>query len=147
MLGSWKGFYKYENEKIKKINGYEKTEFEITVDHFDGKNFSGKVNDDVKTGGMKETGRIVGKIVNNRITFEKSMPINSKIINTKGERKQTDKKHPTIYYSGTLSEDKTEIIGNWNFKRKLGFLLGFIPIIFSPGNGTWKMNLKHHHPF
>lgn len=142
MLGSWKGFYKYENEKIQKIIGYEKTEFEINIDDFDGLNFSGKVNDDLKTGGMQETGKIVGKITNSKVSFEKSMPKNSLIINTKGDRKQTERKHPTIYYCGTLSSDKTEITGIWYFKRKLGFLFGFIPIIFRPGKGTWKMILK-----
>jgi hypothetical protein len=142
MLGNWNGFYKYRNEKIQKIVGFEKTDFEIIIDKFDGVNFSGKVKDDEKTGGMNESGEIVGKILNNKISFEKSMPKNSQIINTKGERKITDKKHPIIYYCGTLSEDKTEIIGNWKFKRKLGFILGFIPVIFRPGNGSWKMSLK-----
>jgi hypothetical protein len=90
---------------------------------------------------MKEIGVIVGEIVNSKVTFEKSMPKNS-IVNTKGERRLLDKKHPKIYYSGTLSENKTEIIGTWKFKKKLGFLLGTIPIIYRPANGSWKMNLK-----
>jgi hypothetical protein len=141
MLGNWEGFYKYENEKIQKVVGYEETEFEIIIDDFDGRNFSGKVKDDEKTGGMKEIGIIAGEILNNKVIFEKYMPKNN-IINTKGERRQLDKKHPKIYYSGTLSENKTEIIGTWKFKKKLGFLLGIIPIIYRPANGSWKMNLK-----
>ena len=143
MLGNWKGFYQYSNEKIQKIVGYTKTDFELYIDKFDGINFSGKVKDDEKSGGMKESGEIVGKILNNKISFEKSMPKNSQIINKKGDRKVTNKKHPTIYYFGTLSEDKTEIIGNWEFRRKLGFLFVFFPVIFRPGKGTWKMNLKN----
>ncbi len=143
MLGNWKGFYQYRNENIQKIVGYDKTDFDLYIDKFDGVNFSGKVKDDEKSGGMKESGEIVGKILKNKISFEKSMPVNSQIINKKGDRKISNKKHPTIYYFGTLSEDKTEIIGNWEFRRKLGFLLGFFPVIFRPGKGTWKMNLKN----
>ena len=141
MLGNWNGFYLYKNEKIEKLVGFDKTNFEIIIDKFDGRNFSGIVKDDEKTGGMKETGKIIGSLVHNKIYFEKFMPRNYQIINPKGERKQNDKKHPTIYYFGILSENKTEIIGKWKFKRKLGIVFGLIPVIFRPGSGTWKMNL------
>ncbi len=74
MTGNWKGYYKFENEKIQKATGFEKTNFEIVISKFDRINFSGIVKDDVETGGMEETGEIIGKIDNNNISFEKLMP-------------------------------------------------------------------------
>jgi hypothetical protein len=140
MLGNWNGYYKFENQRIQKAMGFEKTNFEIIIEKFDGINFDGIVNDDIKTGGMKETGKVTGKIVNNKVSFKKLMPINTQI-DLKGERKDLERKHPTLYYFGTLSENKAEIIGTWKFKRKIGFLFGIIPIFFRPGNGSWKMSL------
>lgn len=141
MLGNWKGSYKYGNEKIQKIIGYSETEFEIIIDKFDGKNFSGKVIDDEETGGMKETGEIIGRIENNKIFFEKLMPKNYQI-NVNGERKRTEEKHPKIYYSGKLSENGNKFEGNWKFNKRLVFLFYIFPIIYRPGKGTWKMELK-----
>ena len=140
MLGNWKGYYNFENERIQKLIGFEKTNFEILIENYDGINFSGIVNDDVKTGGMEETGKIIGKIENTNISFEKLMPKHNQI-NSNGDRKNVEGKHPTLYYFGTLSENKTEIIGTWKFKKRIGFLFGIIPIYFRPGNGSWKMNL------
>jgi hypothetical protein len=71
MIGNWKGSYKYGNEKVQKIIGHNETEFEIVIDKFDGESFSGNVKDDEATGGMKETGLIVGRIENDTIYFEK----------------------------------------------------------------------------
>ena len=141
MLGNWKGSYKYGNEKIQKIIGHSETEFEIIIDKFDGKNFSGKVNDDEKTGGMKETGEIVGRLENDTIYFEKSMPRNYQI-SVNGERKYTEQKHPKIYYSGKLSNGGNKFEGNWKFNKRLALLFYIIPIIYSPGKGTWEMELK-----
>jgi hypothetical protein len=130
MLGSWKGYYKFENNRTQKLIGFEKTDFEIIIEKFDGINFSGIVNDDVKSGGMEETGEIIGKIENNKISFEKLMPKHNQI-NSKGERRNIEGKHPILYYIGTLSEDKTEIIGTWKFKKKLAYLFGIIPALRS----------------
>lgn len=105
-------------------------------------NFSGKVNDNLKTGGMEETGKIFVKTSNNKASFDKSMLRNSIIINTRGVKKQIEKKHPTIYYNGILSNDKTENTALWFLKRILAFLLGIIPLIFRPRKGTWNINLK-----
>jgi hypothetical protein len=142
MIGNWKGSYKYGNEKVQKIIGYNETEFEIVIDKFDGENFSGKVKDDEATGGMKETGLIEGRIKNNTIYFEKLMPKNYQITNLKGDRKHTEKRHPKIYYFGKQSKDRNKFEGNWRFKKRLGFLFYVIPIIYSPGKGTWEMELK-----
>ncbi|SNR82954.1 hypothetical protein [Flavobacterium sp. ov086] len=141
MLGNWGGYYKFENERIQKAMGFEKTNFDITIEQFDGINFNGIVNDDIKTGGMKETGRVTGKIIKNKVSFIKQMPKRIQI-NPNGERISLEGKHPTLYYSGTLSDNKTEIIGTWKFKRKIAFLFGIIPILYRPGNGSWKMELN-----
>ena len=142
MLGNWKGSYKYGNEKIQKIIGHNETEFEIIIDKFDGESFSGKVTDDEETGGMKETGQIFGRIESNNIYFEKLMPKNYQISSVNGDRKYSEKSHPKIYYFGKISNDRNKFEGNWKFKKRLGFLFYVIPIIYSPGNGTWKMELK-----
>lgn len=91
MVGNWKGHYKFENERIQKAIGFEKTDFEIIIEKCDGINFNGIVNDDIKTGGMKETGEITGKIAKNKISFKKMMPTRHQI-NSKGERKNIEGK-------------------------------------------------------
>jgi hypothetical protein len=140
MIGSWKGIYRFDNENIQKIRGYDETEFEIIIEKFDGKSFTGKVFDDEKTGGMKGTGEIVGNVENNQIYFEKAMPLNCQI-NSKG-LEYSEKRHPTIYYYGKLSDNGEKFEGIWKFKKKLGFLFYIIPIIYRPGKGTWKMEQK-----
>ena len=79
MLGNWKGYYRFDNERILKVIGYNETEFEIVIDKFDGKEFFGKVNDDEKTGGMKDTSEIIGRLENNVVYFKKLMPRNCSI--------------------------------------------------------------------
>jgi hypothetical protein len=141
MIGNWKGYYKFDNEMIQKAMGFEKTNFNIVIESFENDNFTGKVNDDVATGGMKETGNVVGKVKNDQVRFRKFMPLNCQILQN-GERIMVDRKHPTLYYEGTFSKDKTEISGKWFFKRKVAFLYGFLPILYSPGKGTWSMTLS-----
>jgi hypothetical protein len=138
MTGNWNGYYKFDNERIQNAIGFEKTNFTIVIDSYEQGTFQGKVNDDVTTGGMKETGHVVGKVDKNEIRFKKLMPKNC-IIYANGERKTSEKKHPTLYYEGTFSEDKTEVTGKWFFKRKIGFLYGIVPILFRPAKGTWSM--------
>ena len=141
MIGSWKGYYKFDNERTQKVIGFEKTYFTIEIESYEGVNFQGKVNDDVSTGGMEETGDVIGKVYNNKIQFKKLMPKNCQIYEN-GDRETTDQKHPTLYYEGTFSNDKTEIRGKWFFKRKIVFLYGIVPIIFHQGKGTWSMKLS-----
>ena len=135
------GYYKYDNEHLQKAMGFDKTNFTITIQSFDGKNFKGIVNDDIASGGMKETGEIIGMIEDEKVSFQKFMPRESLLYPT-GERKTSDKKHPTLYYSGILSNDKKEITGQWKFKIRIGFLFGFIPIPYGSGKGTWTMRLQ-----
>ncbi|WP_281231067.1 hypothetical protein [Flavobacterium gelatinilyticum] len=138
MTGNWNGYYKFDNEIIQNAMGFEKTNFTIVIENCEGADFQGKVNDDVSTGGMKETGNVIGKVRNNVIKFQKFMPKNC-TIDGSGNRETLDKKHPTLYYEGTFSQDKSEAGGKWYFKRKIGFRYGFLPVLYSPGRGTWRM--------
>lgn len=142
MKGSWDGFYRYDRDRIREATGFEKTGFTIEIMVFDGINFEGTVNDDTATGGMAETGRIIGTISKNTIRFRKFMPVGSEI-NPDGTSQKTGKKHKTIYYSGTLSEDGTIINGQWKFRHSIALLFGIIPIPYSPGTGTWGMTKKY----
>lgn len=142
MIGTWKGNYKYNNKVVQKIIGFDNTGFTIRIDKFDGENFEGIVNDDTETGGMKDSGKIIGTVKNNKIQFKKFMPKNRIIVSAIETRTVPEKKHPTLYYYGTFSKDKNQISGNWKFKRKFTLLFGFIPFLFSPGNGTWKMEIS-----
>ena len=142
MIGTWEGYYKYDNERIQNAVGFDKTNYTITIDSFDGINFQGKVNDDLATGGMKETGIIYGKFKDGEISFKKLMPKACLIVDLEGTRKETDKKHKPLYYSGTFSKDKNEFTGFWKFKYTIGLFFGFIPIPYRPAKGTWQMKLK-----
>lgn len=141
MIGTWHGYYKYDNIDDQKASGFEKTFFTITISTFSRNEFKGTVVDDVKTGGMEGTGQIIGTVDGQTITFKKFMPKKS-ILYPNGEQKYSEKKHPTLYYEGKLSSDEKEINGNWKFKTSVYFLFGFIPIPYRPGSGTWKMALQ-----
>lgn len=141
MTGTWLGYYKYHHEEIQKAIGFDKTYFTITINSFSRNNFKGTVTDDIKTGGMEGTGEIIGEIEGEKISFKKFMPSES-LLYPNGEQKHSDKKHPTLYYTGTLSKDKREINGEWKFKITIGLLFGFIPIPYRPGKGTWSMTLQ-----
>ncbi|RZJ52808.1 MAG: hypothetical protein EOO44_10670 [Flavobacterium sp.] len=142
MKGNWEGYYKFDNKNIQASIGFEKTNFKIEISKFDGINFYGKVNDDVYTGGMKETGDIIGKVNKDKISFRKLMPKND-VVFPDGEREVYDRKHPVLYYIGVFSDDKKEINGKWFFKRKLYFIYGIFPMFFRPRKGTWSMKLSN----
>lgn len=141
MIETWHGYYKYNNQKIQKAVGFDKTYFTITTTSSDGKIFHGTVVDDIKTGGMEGIGKIIGTIDGSSITFEKYMPKKSTIY-PNGEHKYSDEKHPTIYYKGIISEDRLEATGKWKFKITIVFLFGIIPIPYRPAKGTWSMKFK-----
>lgn len=138
MLGNWNGYYKYDNEKFQKLVGYEKTNFTITIEAFENDRIKGSVIDDINSGGMKGKGEIEGEVHKGHIYFEKRMPFETLVIDKKGTRKITDKKHKPIIYKGELINDNV-YKGTWEFNRVWGFIFGFIPIKYSPGKGTWEM--------
>ena len=110
MTGTWIGFYKFDNERVQKAFGFDKTYFTITIKSFDERNFHGIVIEDIKSGGMEGIGEITGEIDDAKISFEKFMP-KTQLIYPNGEKKNLDKKHPTLYYTGTFSKDKREVNG------------------------------------
>ena len=141
MVGTWKGYYKYDNEKIQKSIGFEKTYFTIVIHSFNGKTFSGIVLDDLTTGGMEGEGKIIGTIENDKVTFKKLMKKTS-LISTNGTKKYLEKTHPAIYYTGTITPDQLHMEGHWKFKTQIMFLFGIIPLPVKFCPGFWSMNLQ-----
>ncbi len=136
--GRWIGHYKFDREIQQKMNGFEFTNFEIEITCVDNNTFSGKVQDDLTTGGTEGTGEIKGKVSGNDVEFVKQMPIMTLLIGKEGKRKTLNRKHRRIYYTGTFSSDKRSVSGKWRFK--FGFIwFGIIPIPVSPTSGTWSM--------
>jgi hypothetical protein len=89
---------------------------------------------------MEGQGDIIGKVEGNLVTFRKLMPKAAYIFKD-GTRTILDKKHPTIYYTGTMSQDKLTISGNWKFKWQIMFIFGIIPFPVKPYAGSWRMSL------
>lgn len=141
MTGHWKGYYQYSNAKDQAAMGFEKTYFEIYIDSFDGKKFRGTVQDDVTTGGMEDEGKIIGFVENGKISFEKHMP-REVILYPDGQRQSSHRRHPTLYYSGTLFNNSVSARGLWKFRWRIVFVLGIIPIPHLPCKGTWAMEKK-----
>jgi len=140
MVGTWKGHYKYHNQKARQITGFDQTNFTILIHSFDGKHFRGTVTDDLNSGGMEGEGQITGEMNNIKISFRKLMPRRTVLF--KDGKKVLDRKHPTLYYTGTISQDKKKVVGNWKIKWQIFFLFGIIPFPFKPTTGTWEMNLQ-----
>jgi hypothetical protein len=143
MIGTWKGKYRYDKEVIQKIVGFEETLFTIVINTFDGTYFEGVVNDDIDTGGMKDTGRVIGKIYGKKITFKKLMPRNYQIVDEIELRTISDKVHPTLFYSGKFNKEKMEMTGRWKFGIKIYYIFGLIPFPYRPGTGTWTMKQQN----
>lgn len=141
MTGTWKGYYQYNNKRAQKSIGFDKTNFIVTITSFDGRQFEGIVVDDGQSGGMEGEGQIFGKIENNSVSFEKLMPHTTYVFRD-GKRKVLDKKHPTLHYSGTISENKMHMEGLWKFNWHTVMLFGIIPFPFKGSSGTWSMTLQ-----
>ncbi|MCA0399084.1 MAG: hypothetical protein LCH51_16930 [Bacteroidetes bacterium] len=141
MKGTWIGSYKYDEGEAQKAIGFEKTYFTIIIHTFNGKEFEGSVTDDKESGGMEGEGKIVGEIKNNTVSFQKQMPIATFAFKN-GSRKIMDRRHPALYYSGTISQDGKEMKGIWKFRTQIAFLFGIIPFPYIPHKGTWNMKLQ-----
>lgn len=139
--GHWIGQYKFDEAVQQKMNCFESTNFEIEITNIDNDVFQGTVQDDLTTGGTEGVGEIQGKVTGDTVAFVKQMPIMTLIVDNDGRRKNLNRKHRKIYYSGTFSSDKKSISGYWRFK--FGFIwFGLIPIPVTPTRGTWTMKLK-----
>ena len=129
------------NEEINKIRGFDNTFFEIEILTVNNNAFTGKIQDDLSTGGTEGVGEFLGKIIGHRIEFVKLMPVMTLLIDRKGTRKTFNKKHRPIYYSGQFSSDGQTVSGTWRFK--FGFIwIGIIPIPNKPSKGFWTMTRK-----
>ncbi|HBG71699.1 MAG: hypothetical protein A2W93_06690 [Bacteroidetes bacterium GWF2_43_63] len=134
MIGKYKGHYQYDNQKIQKQLKHDLTLFNLEITEFENGHFNGFVEDDIDTGGTPGKGIINGEKNGNEITFIKEMPIASFLIN--GKMKTYNKKHPKIYYKGTITDDKIE--GFWKIKFGV-FMNGLMMLIGVKTTGTWQM--------
>jgi hypothetical protein len=142
--GRYYGFYKFDNDEIRKSSGFTKTNFTIEITKLEGEYFSGWVEDDISTGGMEGRGIISGYILRNRISFVKQMPHLTMLYKNKTtgkyERKiDTTRKHLPIYYEGTIS-GTDNYVGKWNF-RYYNHLINIL-VMFKriKTGGTWEMS-------
>ena len=120
---------------------FEKPTFEIEILSVNDNAFTGKIHDDLTTGGTEGVGEISGKIIGERIDFVKLMPVMTFLIDRKGTKKNCNKKHRPIYYTGQFSSDGQTISGTWRFK--FGFVwIGIIPVPVIPSKGIWSMTRK-----
>ncbi len=137
--GKWKGHYKYDRKSVEELRGIDQTGFMIDIISTDGEFFAGTVRDDQKTGGTEGIGEINGKLIGDQVAFIKQMPVLTVLVQ-KGTRKTFDRKHPPIYYTGTLSDDGKSVRGQW--KINFGFVwMGIIPVPMMPMTGTWMAKL------
>ncbi|GGH83092.1 hypothetical protein GCM10011379_57960 [Filimonas zeae] len=140
-IGQWKGYYSYSGEKVNKFRQFENTLFDIEILTVNGNFFTGKVQDDLGTGGTEGVGDITGQIKGNGIDFVKRMPVLTFIVDEKGTRKTFNKKHPPIFYTGEFTNDGQTVNGTWRFKFCFVWL-GIIPIPIMPIKGAWSMTLQ-----
>jgi hypothetical protein len=140
MLKKWKGSYQYDSEKMREFIGYPRTFFTIEMEIFEDDTLKGTVQDDPRTGGMPGTGEIIGEVYQHSIYFEKRMPIRSIYDLRKGSRQTSDEPHPLIIYTGEL-DGENKYRGTWCFEKQWTFLFGLIPFKYSPGKGSWEMEL------
>jgi hypothetical protein len=137
MKGTWNGYYTYNNQAAQEAIGHQMTYFKLKIKEINKDYFTGEVSDDLESGGSAGIGFIKGVINKRNVDFIKEMPINT-IIDFDGKRREFDRKHPKIYYSGILSLDNKTIEGEWRFK--FGFMfIGFLPIPVLPTKGKFEM--------
>lgn len=135
MKGNWTGTYQYLSKRIPEEFRNRETKFKIEIMEFDGCHFSGTVQDDLETGGMKGVGKIVGKVKNGIVEFVKEMPIQS-VYMPDGSKIEEDKPHRKIYYSGHILNNQIE--GVWRFKFGFGKVNNRL-VIFPRSKGTWQL--------
>ncbi len=137
MIGTWKGFYKYDKQGIQDKIGFDRTNFTIYIDSFENNKFKGKAEDDIFTGGMPGVGRVKGTVKAEKVRFIKIMPSKSPF-NKPGEPEIYKDKYLSVIHEGTFSEDKKTIKGIWNIKFQFA-IISFILLLF-PTKGTWQID-------
>ena len=78
--GQYNGFYQFDNNKITKSLGFDKTYFTIEITDLDEKHFKGWVEDNRLNGGMEGRGTISGNINGNKVWFVKKMPYLTQLV-------------------------------------------------------------------
>lgn len=141
LTGIWKGYYQYENKRLPESYATRNTEFTIEITSFDGRNFEGKVYDDLESGGTRGIGIIEGKIKDNKIRFVKKMPV-STVVYPDGRVVEEDKPHRNIYYEGSFENNVFK--GIWRFKFGIEFRRGIL--VYPPSKGTWQMKKTDENP-
>ncbi len=136
MKGNWIGKYWYSGNVPDRLKE-RKTEFELTIENHLNSKISGKVSDDLETGGTPGIGSFSGKIMGNRISFVKRMPVRSYFL-PDGTNIEEDKPHRPIYYKGILNAKENSIKGTWRFKFGIEFLNGRLAI-YPSTKGQWEM--------
>ncbi|AEA43511.1 hypothetical protein [Fluviicola taffensis] len=135
MTGKWTGIYQHESKRIPENRRNQQTRFKIEITQFDGKNFSGTIEDDLETGGTRGTGIIEGKIKGNQLRFIKKMPIQTSL-DKNGNIIEEQKPHRSIFYTGIIQNDTVK--GLWRFKFGIGIFQGKFAI-FPSIKGSWEM--------
>lgn len=139
--GHWKGHYSFSDERMNKIRGFARTNFEIDILKVENNAFSGTVKDDLDTGGTEGIGEVNGKVKGDLIEFVKRMPVMTLLVDKKGNRKTFNRKHRPIYYTGTFSPDGKTIMGSWKFR--FGFIwIGIVPVPVRASKGVWMMTIN-----
>lgn len=133
----WRGSYKYDNAAVRKIIGFDHTNFEIEFIFSDDIHFTGTVKDDRNTGGTPGTGEVSGTVIGDEVQFVKKMPVMTAIINGAFYKTIEGRKHRNIYYAGSLSADSKSMSGKWKIRFGVGFW-GILPFIWLPTTGTWS---------
>ena len=139
MKGKYRGYYRYDNERIRNYIGFEKTFFDIEIEEENNTNFRGMVQDDKVSGGQEGFGIIIGTIDGASISFTKQMSTASSF-GQGGKVNTYHTKGPKIYYSGVKTPNGS-YRGVW--KIKFGFIFnGIIPTPVLPTTGEWEMQEK-----
>ena len=137
MKGTYRGFYKYDNERIHRKLGIDRTLFNIEITEASGDSICGSVEDDLNTKGMPGKGTVAGEFHGGNISFVKQMPV-SACIGANGElTADPDKMHPKIYYEG-IELEQGFFKGFWKMKFQIRFR-GWSLLLIPPSSGTWEM--------
>ena len=139
MKGNWKGYYTYDKKSLQSRIGSSGTYFELTITDFDGKQFTGKVEDEEESGGTPGIGTVVGTKRNNEISFIKKMPVKV-VMDQGGDKYILRGKHPDIYYHGIFNGNDKIIEGTWRIKFGIVCLAGF-PVPMLPTKGKFRMEM------
>jgi hypothetical protein len=136
MKGNWKGKYWFSGTVPDSLKN-RKTNFELIIDNYSDNKISGKITDDIETGGTKGIGSFLGSVRGNKIKFVKRMPISTSVLQD-GTIIEENKSHRPIYYKGTIEIETDLIQGTWKCKMGIGFLQGRLAF-YSGISGEWEM--------